>query len=174
MWGPEYLGMGRELLSSFSFSAALCSLRSWRADQQTSEITAWQFLSGRVFRIYPGVISTLIIFTILYFVFGSSVYSPEQFSPVSLFLNALLIRPNIDPVMWSLQLEMIGSVMILGLYYASLRLRQARNLPSILYSAGAFIHGGLESPYRPPKQFRADLCIRFRDGRIYLRKADSL
>ena len=81
----------------------------------------WQFLSGRVFRIYPGVISTLMIFTILYFVFGSSVYSPEQFSPVSLFLNALLIRTTIDPVMWSLQLEMIGSVMILGLFYASLR-----------------------------------------------------
>ena len=61
------------------------------------------------------------VFTFLYFVFGSSVYSPEQFSPVSLFLNALLIRPTIDPVMWSLQLEMIGSVMILGLFYAWLR-----------------------------------------------------
>src|SRR4051812_31888379 len=78
----------------------------------------WQFLWGRVFRIYPGVVSTLVVFTFVYFVFGSLIHSPEQFSPASLLLNALLIRPNIDPVMWSLQLEIIGSVMILCLYYA--------------------------------------------------------
>ena len=41
--GPEYLGMGREPFSSFSFSAVSCSLRSWRADQQTSEITLGNF-----------------------------------------------------------------------------------------------------------------------------------
>ena len=108
--GARILGNGPGAVIFFFVLSGFVLTKVLESGSANVRDNAWQFLSGRVFRIYPGVISTLIIFTFLYFVFGSSVNSPEQFSPVSLFLNALLIRTNIDPVMWSLQLEMIGSL----------------------------------------------------------------
>ena len=119
--GARILGNGPGAVIFFFVLSGFVLTKVLESGSANVRDNAWQFLSGRVFRIYPGVVSTLIVFTFIYFVFGSLIHSPEQFSPVSLFLNALLIRPNIDPVMWSLQLEMIGSVMILGLYYAWLR-----------------------------------------------------
>jgi peptidoglycan/LPS O-acetylase OafA/YrhL len=82
---------------------------------------AWKFLSGRVFRIYPAVVSTLILFCALFFAGGYALTSPDEFSPVNLILNALLVRPTIDSVMWSLQLEMIAAPMILLIYFAWLQ-----------------------------------------------------
>jgi peptidoglycan/LPS O-acetylase OafA/YrhL len=84
--------------------------------------STWQFLSGRVFRIYPAVISTLTIFWVLFFVGGFALISSDEFSLVNLLLNILLIRKGIDSVMWSLQLEMIAAPMILLIYFAWLRL----------------------------------------------------
>ena len=171
--GARILGNGPGAVIFFFVLSGFVLTKVLESGSANVRDNAWQFLSGRVFRIYPGVISTLIIFTFLYFVFGSLVHSPEQFSSVSLFLNALLIRPNIDPVMWSLQLEMIGSVMILGLYYAWLRYgKPAIFLPYFILLALSFT--AVWNHLIGPEQFRADLCIRFRDGRIYLRKADSL
>jgi peptidoglycan/LPS O-acetylase OafA/YrhL len=119
--GARILGNGPGAVIFFFVLSGFVLTKVLESGSANVRDNAGQFLSGRVFRICPGVISTLIVFTFVYLVFGSLVHSPEQFSSVSLFLNALLIRPNIDPVMWSLQLEMIGSVVILGLYYAWLR-----------------------------------------------------
>ena len=47
--GARVLGNGLEPLSSFSYSAVSCSRRSWRADQQTSEITLGNSYRGACF-----------------------------------------------------------------------------------------------------------------------------
>jgi peptidoglycan/LPS O-acetylase OafA/YrhL len=78
----------------------------------------WQFLTGRIFRLYPAVLSTLAIFYAIFLVSGHSLTGADQFKPTSLLLNALLIRPTIDSVMWSLQLEMIAAPMLLLIYFA--------------------------------------------------------
>ena len=62
------------------------------------------FFLARICRIYPAVISTLVIFVALFFFTGLSLTSPEQYSPWIIFLNGLLLYTTIDGVMWSLQL----------------------------------------------------------------------
>jgi peptidoglycan/LPS O-acetylase OafA/YrhL len=74
---------------------------------------SWQFLTGRIFRIYPAVISTTAILIAIFFTTGYALTAPEEFSPTNLVLNLLLIRPTIDSVMWSLQLELIAAPMLL-------------------------------------------------------------
>lgn len=78
----------------------------------------WQFLTGRIFRLYPAVLSTLATFYAIFLVSNYSLTGADEFSPTSLVLNALLIRPTIDPVMWSLQLEMIAAPVLLLIYFA--------------------------------------------------------
>ena len=79
---------------------------------------SWQFLTGRIFRLYPAVISTTAIFIAIFFTTGYALTAPEEFSPTNLVLNFLLVRPTIDSVMWSLQLELIAAPMLLLIYFA--------------------------------------------------------
>jgi len=79
---------------------------------------SWQFLTGRIFRLYPAILSTLTIFIAIFLLSGHSLTSADEFKPTSLLLNALLIRPTIDSVMWSLQLELIAAPMLLLIYFA--------------------------------------------------------
>jgi peptidoglycan/LPS O-acetylase OafA/YrhL len=79
---------------------------------------SWQFLTGRIFRLYPAILSTLTIFIAIFLVSGHSLTGADEFKPTSLLLNALLIRPTIDSVMWSLQLELIAAPMLLLIYFA--------------------------------------------------------
>lgn len=79
---------------------------------------SWQFLTGRIFRIYPAVISTTAILITIFFTTGYALTAPEEFSSTNLVLNLLLIRPTIDSVMWSLQLELIAAPMLLLIYFA--------------------------------------------------------
>ena len=81
----------------------------------------WQFLTARIFRIYPAVISTILILAAIFFCTGYALTSPGEFGPTNLILNLLLVRPSINSVMWSLQLELVAAPMLLLIYFAWLR-----------------------------------------------------
>jgi len=64
-----------------------------------------------VFRIYPAAIATVLLFWFLNSVFGLRLSG--DFSVNDVFHNALLLDVSINGVMWTLQTELIGSVVIL-------------------------------------------------------------
>jgi peptidoglycan/LPS O-acetylase OafA/YrhL len=93
---------------------------------------ARQFVIGRIFRIYPAVLATLGVFYLIFLAAGYGVAAGE-FSPLNIVLNALLIRPTIDSVMWSLQLEMLAAPMLLLIFMAWRRLGfRAIGVPYVL------------------------------------------
>jgi peptidoglycan/LPS O-acetylase OafA/YrhL len=79
------------------------------------------FFLARICRIYPAVITSIVIFVALFFFTGLSLTSPEQYSPWIIFLNGLLISTTIDGVMWSLQLELIAAPVIFLVWLAWMR-----------------------------------------------------
>jgi hypothetical protein len=66
----------------------------------------------------PAVISTTAIFIAIFFTTGYALTAREEFSPTNLVLNFLVVRPTIDSVVWSLQLELIAAPMLLLIYFA--------------------------------------------------------
>lgn len=70
------------------------------------------FAVGRIFRIYPAIISTLVIFTAVFILTSRSTAPPESFNALNLFLNALLVKSDLNGVMWSLQSEMVAVPLI--------------------------------------------------------------
>ena len=79
------------------------------------------FFLARICRIYPAVITSIVIFVALFFFTGLSLTSPEQYSPWIIFLNGLLLSTTIDGVMWSLQLELIAAPLIFLVWLAWMR-----------------------------------------------------
>jgi peptidoglycan/LPS O-acetylase OafA/YrhL len=84
---------------------------------------ARRFFTGRVFRLYPAIISTLLIFVLVYWLWGGAIGTPgpEVYSAVSVLRNMLLLDATIDGVMWTLQLEVIALPLIFALTLAQRR-----------------------------------------------------
>lgn len=81
---------------------------------QRSGVTAKlaiEFFVRRIFRIYPAAIATVLLFWFLNSAFGLRLSG--DFSVGDVFHNALLLDVSINGVMWTLQTELIGSVVIL-------------------------------------------------------------
>jgi len=76
--------------------------------------SARRFFPARVFRLYPAVISTVLIFATVFWVFGAALpgLTIDYFRPSSLLRNMLLIDVSINGVMWTLQLEVIAAPLI--------------------------------------------------------------
>ena len=74
------------------------------------------FAISRLFRIYPAVISTILLFVVVYFTFGGALVAPRSISHV--IENMALIRADMNGVMWSLQLEVLAIPVILLSFYA--------------------------------------------------------
>ena len=89
------------------------------ADRGVTKATL--FFLARICRIYPAVITSIVIFVALFFFTGLSLTSPEQYSPWIIFLNGLLLSTTIDGVMWSLQLELIAAPVIFLVWLAWMR-----------------------------------------------------
>jgi len=82
-----------------------------------------RFFTGRVFRLYPAIVSTLLIFVLVYRVWGGAIGSqgPQDYSFVSVLRNMLLLDASIDGVMWTLQLEVIAIPVIFAVTLAQRR-----------------------------------------------------
>ncbi len=70
-----------------------------------------EFLVRSVFRIYPAAVATVLLFWFINSVFGLRLSG--DFSIRDVFYNALLLDVSINGVIWTLQTELIGSVVIL-------------------------------------------------------------
>jgi peptidoglycan/LPS O-acetylase OafA/YrhL len=71
------------------------------------------FLVSRVFRIIPATAFTIAMFCLLYVSTGYHLGPVGSYEPSMLLKNAVLLNASIDGVTWSLQTEMIGSVLVL-------------------------------------------------------------
>ncbi|WP_060483756.1 acyltransferase [Pseudomonas sp. NBRC 111123] len=72
---------------------------------------AIEFCIRRVFRIYPAAIATVILFWLLNSVFGMRL--SLDFGLTEVIQNSLLLDVSINGVMWTLQTELIGGLLVL-------------------------------------------------------------
>ncbi len=72
---------------------------------------ASRFFLSRLFRLYPAIISSVLIFALLYWVTGDMFPHPG-YSGAKIFQNMLLFDTSMNGVMWSLQVEVLASFVI--------------------------------------------------------------
>lgn len=72
-----------------------------------------RFLRNRLFRLFPAAAATVALLTLLYWKFGFFVGFKASFDPINVILNMLMIRSDIDVVMWSMTIECVATPLIL-------------------------------------------------------------
>lgn len=71
------------------------------------------FVRHRLFRLLPAAIATVLLLTLAYRSSGFYVGFLPSFDPLNVILNALLMRSDINGVMWSLTVECVAIPVIL-------------------------------------------------------------
>ena len=81
---------------------------------------AGHFFIGRIFRLYPAIISTVLLFAVLFWLTGAAIpgVTAAAYSVENIVQNMLLIRTNIDGVMWTLQVEALAIPLIFAVTIA--------------------------------------------------------
>ena len=78
---------------------------------------ALSFFRHRIFRLVPAATSTVLLFTVLHWQFGLVVGSGSaSFDPINVVMNALMIRSDINSIMWSMTVECAATPVILGCF----------------------------------------------------------
>ncbi|KRR23881.1 hypothetical protein CQ14_22910 [Bradyrhizobium lablabi] len=72
-----------------------------------------RFVIARVFRLYPAAIATVATFAAVHYCFGFSVYPKASFAPLNVLANMLMLRVDIDLVMWSMKAEVAATPLII-------------------------------------------------------------
>jgi len=72
----------------------------------------YRFFRNRLFRLFPAAVAVVALFTALYRWFGIYVMHEGDFSPVNVLLNMLMIRTDINVVMWSMKVECVATPLI--------------------------------------------------------------
>jgi exopolysaccharide production protein ExoZ len=75
--------------------------------------TPLRFFRNRIFRMFPAAIVVISLLTALYHWFGIYVMYQGDFRPLNVLLNMLLIRTDINAVMWSMKVECFATPLIL-------------------------------------------------------------
>ena len=75
-------------------------------------LDAARFVRARVCRLFPAAITTVAIFTALFYAFGFSLYGRASFTPLDVAANMLMLRADIDAVMWSMKAELAATPLI--------------------------------------------------------------
>jgi exopolysaccharide production protein ExoZ len=78
------------------------------------------FFRHRMFRLVPAAASTVLLLTFLHWQFGFVVGAgaTASFDPVNVLLNALMIRSDINSIMWSMTVECAATPLILACFFA--------------------------------------------------------
>jgi exopolysaccharide production protein ExoZ len=71
-----------------------------------------RFFRHRVFRLLPAAAATVLLLTVLHYTFGFYVGYLTSFDPLNVLLNALMIRSDINGVMWSMTVECFATPLI--------------------------------------------------------------
>jgi peptidoglycan/LPS O-acetylase OafA/YrhL len=77
----------------------------------SSDHWAPRYFTSRVFRLYPAAIVAIVAFVILRFQFEIDVYLAD-YDPFNMLLNVLMVRTDIDRVMWSMKVELVATPLI--------------------------------------------------------------
>jgi peptidoglycan/LPS O-acetylase OafA/YrhL len=80
-----------------------------------------RYFRHRLFRLFPAGVVVVALFTALHQWFGIFVAYEGDFSPVNVVLNMLMIRTDINSVMWSMKVECIATPLILFSVWLSQR-----------------------------------------------------
>lgn len=94
------------------------------------------FFRNRAIRLFPAAGATVLLFAALHWAFGFSVGYAADFSPLNVLLNALMIRSDINGVMWSMTVECFASPLILA---AFLLQKRFGHLPLLAISGLLFL-----------------------------------
>ncbi len=73
----------------------------------------FRFVIARIFRLFPGVIVAIAIFAAIFYGFGFSLYPKASFHPLNVLANMLILRADIDVVMWSMKAEVAATPLII-------------------------------------------------------------
>jgi exopolysaccharide production protein ExoZ len=76
------------------------------------------YFRNRAFRLFPPAAATVLLLTALFYRFGFFVGFRGSFDWPNVVLNALLIRSDINGVMWSMTVECFATPLILGCFLA--------------------------------------------------------
>jgi peptidoglycan/LPS O-acetylase OafA/YrhL len=73
-----------------------------------------RFFVARLFRLYPAVFVTVMIFVLIYYTLGASLHGEPapHYSLPSVVRNALLIDYSINGVLWTLQIEVLAAPLV--------------------------------------------------------------
>jgi exopolysaccharide production protein ExoZ len=72
-----------------------------------------RFFRNRVFRLFPAAMAVVSLLTVLHWKFGFVIGYEAGFDPLDVILNLLMIRSDINGVMWSLTVECVATPLIL-------------------------------------------------------------
>jgi peptidoglycan/LPS O-acetylase OafA/YrhL len=72
-----------------------------------------RFLRARIFRLFPAAITTILIFTAVFYTSGFNLYRDASYGPLNILANMLMLRINIDAVMWSMKAELAATPLII-------------------------------------------------------------
>src|SRR3984957_3685914 len=72
-----------------------------------------RFFRNRVFRLFPAAMAVVALLTALHWKFGLFIGYEASFDPLDVILNLLLIRSDINGVMWSMTVECAATPLIL-------------------------------------------------------------
>lgn len=98
-----------------------------------------RFFLSRVFRIYPAVIATVAIFALVHWATGYG-HSSADYSVPCIIQNMLLLSTSINGVMWSLQVELVATFVIVLAYVLHNRWGSAAVLSlTVLLIAASFL-----------------------------------
>jgi exopolysaccharide production protein ExoZ len=137
------------------------------------------FLWHRLFRLVPAAAATVLLLTLLYFQFGFVVGFEARFDAFNVLLNALMIRHDINGVMWSMTVECVATPLILASAWGFERwgFRPLAALITILFGLsfiGPYVHllGGFTN-LAPLYAFVVGVLLHFRGSLIAERLTPS-
>ncbi len=104
--GVLFNGHGAVLLF-FVLSGAVLRLSLGAHWARETRSLATDFLIARLFRLYPVVIATVLVFALVMWARGTPT------DPLHVLRNALLLEATMNGPFWSLQVEVVGSLLVL-------------------------------------------------------------
>lgn len=72
-----------------------------------------RFFRNRIFRLFPAAIFTVTLLTVLHWQFGFYIDDEVSFDAPNVILNLLMIKSDINRVMWSMTVECVATPLIL-------------------------------------------------------------
>src|SRR5260370_15098675 len=95
-----------------------------------------RFFRNRLFRLFPAAMAVVVLLTLLHWQFGWFIGREPSFDPLTVILNLLLIRSDINGVMWSMTVECVATPLILLSVWLFRRHGEA-----VLWGLAAFLFG---------------------------------